>query len=187
VPCIGNTARTISSRAIAGFPCKVLQKWGCPYDRGLCPDHSTLAILDAVRARPMRHLMINITGVRIAPDRICAHAGEAPEDLEREALSTSNRLDTKLARSWATRLSGAACGRVTFRPVEDAGGTENLRARPHRAFPNERLRCPRIWYFRRQTMIALPCNPRLNWLSSGRTGPASACDGTLGIVAKGRL
>src|SRR5205085_110993 len=44
---------------------------GCPFDCGLCPDHeqhSCLAIVDAVKRRPIRHLMINTNGVRIAQD-----------------------------------------------------------------------------------------------------------------------
>jgi hypothetical protein len=64
LPRIGNTARTISSRAIARCRCKVLQNRGALMIAACAPDTSrTLAILDAVRVRPMRHLTININGV----------------------------------------------------------------------------------------------------------------------------
>src|SRR5215813_12084686 len=106
-------------------------EFGCPYDCGLCPDHEQhsclalieinehcnltcpefFAILAAARARPIRHVMINTNGLRIArePDFVAQLAEHKRgleiylqfDSLKRDALMNLRGADLRRVRQEA--------------------------------------------------------------------------------------
>src|SRR3984957_20539479 len=146
------------------------------------------AILDAARARPIRHVMINTNGLRIAqePDfaarlaqgkrrlRVYLHSDlrrlrqEALENLERHGISTSLVVtvkrgvnDDEIGEIVRHALEWRCVRGVTFQPVQDAGRNENFDKRTDRVVLSDIRR--RIvadsGVFGEDDVIPLPCNP----------------------------
>src|SRR5215469_16506579 len=134
------------------------------------------AILDAARARPIRHVMINTNGLRIARDALMNLRGAdlrrvreaALENLERHGISTTLVVtvkrgvnDGEIGAIVRHALEWRCVRGVTFQPVQDAGRNENFDKRTDRLVLSDIRR--RIvedsGVFGEDDVIPLPCNP----------------------------
>ena len=139
-------------------------------------------ILEAARARPIRHLMINTNGLRIAREPGFAErlAEFMPgfevylqfDSLRREALERCN-ISTTLVVTLKKGVNDGdiadivrfalkwRCVRgVTFQPIQDAGRNDGFDARRHRMVLSEvRREIARAGVFALEDLIPLPCNP----------------------------
>jgi uncharacterized radical SAM superfamily Fe-S cluster-containing enzyme len=137
-------------------------------------------ILDAARARPIRHLMINTNGLRIAREPGFAErlAGYMPrfevylqfDSLKRDALMALRGADLTAIRQQAmealernnisTTLQWRCVRGVTFQPIQDAGRNDGFDPKAHRIVLTEiRRRIAGAGVFALEDLIPLPCNP----------------------------